>query len=185
MRSAACSPALRMSPASSRVRGSGVAPRDELGVADDGGEEVVEVVRDAAGEPADGLHLLRLAQLLLAFVERLLGQPAIVHFAEQALPLLEEAPHHARELAEFVALRLQPRQRAPAPCDRSPMESAFSGRVTQPVSEASSVRKSTMAKPIEPDASAGRWSASSCSTMGDSLRTASTASGRPSQPGRL
>ena len=30
-----------------------------------GGEQVVEVVRDAAGEPADGLHLLRLAELLL------------------------------------------------------------------------------------------------------------------------
>ena len=29
------------------------------------GEDVVEIVRDAAGELADGLHLLRLAQLLL------------------------------------------------------------------------------------------------------------------------
>jgi hypothetical protein len=30
--------------------------------ADDAGQEVVEVVRDAAGELADGFHLLRLAQ---------------------------------------------------------------------------------------------------------------------------
>ncbi len=30
--------------------------------ADDAGEEIVEVVRDAAGELADGFHLLRLAQ---------------------------------------------------------------------------------------------------------------------------
>ena len=36
----------------------------ELGVAADRGQEVVEVVRDAAGEPADRLHLLRLAELL-------------------------------------------------------------------------------------------------------------------------
>ena len=37
----------------------------ELAVADDHRQQVVEVVRDAAGEPADRLHLLRLAQLLL------------------------------------------------------------------------------------------------------------------------
>ena len=40
-------------------------PHQQLGVADDGGEEVVEVVRHAAGEPAHRLHLLRLTQLLL------------------------------------------------------------------------------------------------------------------------
>jgi hypothetical protein len=33
---------------------------DQLAVAADGGQQVVEVVRDAAGQPADGLHLLRL-----------------------------------------------------------------------------------------------------------------------------
>src|SRR6185503_12197567 len=37
----------------------------ELGVADDDEQEVVEVVGDAAGEAADGLHLLGLAELLL------------------------------------------------------------------------------------------------------------------------
>ena len=37
----------------------------ELAVAGDRGQEVVEVVRDAAGEAADRLHLLRLAQLRL------------------------------------------------------------------------------------------------------------------------
>ena len=41
------------------------------------GEDVVEIVRDAAGELADGLHLLRLAQLLL--------QPPVQgHVAEEA-----------------------------------------------------------------------------------------------------
>ena len=37
----------------------------ELGVAGDDHQEVVEVVRDAAGEAADGFHFLRLAELLL------------------------------------------------------------------------------------------------------------------------
>ena len=36
----------------------------------DGHEQVVEIVRDAAGEPADRLHLLRLAQLLVALLQR-------------------------------------------------------------------------------------------------------------------
>ena len=38
----------------------------QAAVADDGREQVVEVVSDAAGEPADGLHFLRLAKMLLA-----------------------------------------------------------------------------------------------------------------------
>jgi hypothetical protein len=39
--------------------------RQELRVAADHREEVVEVVGDAAGEQADGVHLLRVAELLL------------------------------------------------------------------------------------------------------------------------
>ena len=38
---------------------------NQLGKADHGGEDVVEVMGDAAGEGADSLHLLRLAELLL------------------------------------------------------------------------------------------------------------------------
>src|SRR5207244_8677480 len=37
---------------------------EHLAIADDAAQDVVEVVRDAAGEPADRLHLLRLAQPL-------------------------------------------------------------------------------------------------------------------------
>ena len=37
----------------------------QLEIADDRGQQIVEVVRDAAGQMADGLHLLGLAQLLL------------------------------------------------------------------------------------------------------------------------
>ena len=45
---------------------------EKLDVADDDGEQVVEVVGDAAGELTDGLHLLRLP-------ERLLGLQALGH----------------------------------------------------------------------------------------------------------
>ena len=41
------------------------AVRHQLGVAANRGQQVVEVVGDAAGQPADRLHLLRLAQLIL------------------------------------------------------------------------------------------------------------------------
>ena len=43
----------------------------EIGVADDHGQQVVEVVGDPAGQPADGLHLLALPALLFAEVQRL------------------------------------------------------------------------------------------------------------------
>ena len=36
----------------------------KLGVVDDNGKKVVEVVRHAAGQPADGIHFLGLKQLL-------------------------------------------------------------------------------------------------------------------------
>src|ERR1700722_14274546 len=42
--------------------------KQELAVSADGGERVVDVVRDAAGESADRLELLRLVQLLLEAV---------------------------------------------------------------------------------------------------------------------
>ena len=50
--------------------GDGV--RQDLDGPGDDGENVVEVVGDAAGQLADGLHLLRLRQLLLLF-DQLLG----------------------------------------------------------------------------------------------------------------
>ncbi len=39
--------------------------RQQVRGAEDRGEHVVEIVRDPAGEPADGFHFLRLAQLIL------------------------------------------------------------------------------------------------------------------------
>ena len=50
---------------------------DEARVAGNDGQQVVEIVRDAAGHPADDLHLLRLAQLRFE-------QPALGHVDERA-----------------------------------------------------------------------------------------------------
>ncbi len=50
----------------------------EIEPADDDGEHIVEVVSDAAGELADGLHLLSLAQLVF-------GAGALGHFIGDAL----------------------------------------------------------------------------------------------------
>ena len=64
---AARSPACRISSTCSRAAGrlSGSCASEQLAVAGDRRQQVVEVVRDAAGEPADRLHLLRLPELLL------------------------------------------------------------------------------------------------------------------------
>ena len=48
---------------------------------DDDGEQVVEVVRDAAGEPADRLHLLRLLELALGLLQLLVRPPGLVEQA--------------------------------------------------------------------------------------------------------
>ena len=48
---------------------SGYCSRQELACADDGGQDVVEVVSDAARQPADRFHLLRLSQLFLERAE--------------------------------------------------------------------------------------------------------------------
>ena len=53
----------------------------QLRIADDGREDVVEIVRDAAREGADGLHLLRLAQLPLELALLLLRAAAVGHLA--------------------------------------------------------------------------------------------------------
>ncbi len=65
-RVAARSAAWRQLDSQVRTRSSaGDAAQREIEIADDGGEQIVEVVRDAAGEAADRLHLLRLAQRFL------------------------------------------------------------------------------------------------------------------------
>ena len=61
-----------------------------LRAAADRGQQIVEVVRDAAGELADGFHLLRLAQRLLgahAFGD-LVGDTLLQRFIEQSQAVL-------------------------------------------------------------------------------------------------
>ena len=67
----------------------------ELAEAEDHGQEVVEVVRDAAGEAADGLHALRMPQAVLGGLQG--GVRAALHapvgrFAQLALHRGTEAP---------------------------------------------------------------------------------------------
>ena len=66
--------------------------------AGDDGEDVVEVVRDAAGELADGLHLLRLPQLLLG--GDLVGEVADEAVEQVAVARLQRG--HAQLDLEFV-----------------------------------------------------------------------------------
>ena len=58
--------------AAGRSPSSGSCAADRVQPAHDHGQQIVEVVRHAAGELAHGLHLLRLAQLLLGLAARLM-----------------------------------------------------------------------------------------------------------------
>ena len=77
---------------------------NEFRVADDRGEQVVEIVRHTAGQTPDSLHLLRMAQLFLALAQRFLGCAAFPHLFDQPLALLEELVDGARKLAKFRAI---------------------------------------------------------------------------------
>ena len=74
----------------------GEAPRREIEAADDNGEHVVEVVRDAAGQLTDRFHLAGLAQ-------RLLGVRPPLHFRGEFARALEYAIlQRLRERAQFL-----------------------------------------------------------------------------------
>ena len=74
---------------------------EHLGVAVDGHQQIVEVVRDAAGEPSDRLHLLRLPQLLLALLQRVLR-----------LLALDDVAHDGGKRRAFAALQRRERKLA-------------------------------------------------------------------------
>ena len=54
------------------------------GVAEDDGEDVVEIMRDAAGERAEAFHLLRLDELLLESLALGVVEEIALHFLELA-----------------------------------------------------------------------------------------------------
>ncbi len=58
----------------------------EIAAAEDAGEEVVEVVRDARGETAHGLDLLHLAELFLRLAERGLGALTLAEVGDHREP---------------------------------------------------------------------------------------------------
>jgi hypothetical protein len=83
--------------------------REQIEIADHGGEQVVEVVRDAAGELTDGFHLLRLQQDRLgALALADLRHQAVVGLGQLAGALLHPALEAGGKLAHarFGALAL-------------------------------------------------------------------------------
>jgi hypothetical protein len=92
----------------------------QVRVADDHGEEVVEIVRDASGELSDGVHLLRVAELRLARAKG--GRPCLDAGLELGLPCAELlvrrldllgaaehlGVHPARDGLEVLADRVEP-----------------------------------------------------------------------------
>ena len=67
----------------------------EFAEAEDHGQQVVEVVRDAAGQAADGLHALGMAQPVLGGLQRRLRaalHPAVRGFSQLALDRRTETP---------------------------------------------------------------------------------------------
>ena len=75
-----------------------LAAAKEIGRGTDDGQEIVEVVRDAAGELADGLHLLRLPQRFLALAA--LGDvDGLRHRADHCAMLVAQRTHREIEIA--------------------------------------------------------------------------------------
>ena len=88
-----------------QVRVGADAFEQEFGVSRDDREQVVEVMRDAAGEASDGFHLLRLAELLLqgAAFGDVLGE----QFEEDGVAIVAEGASGERTLMELLSLRTQ------------------------------------------------------------------------------
>ena len=81
--------------------GSGA--EEEIAVAENGGEEIIEVVRDAAGELAEGFHLLRTDHLIV----QLLARGDVHERADQAggLALRVAFDRGALEDLQIIAVR--------------------------------------------------------------------------------
>ena len=96
------SAARRISSTSARAGCSGLELAEgELRVAGDRGQRVVQVVRDAAREPADRFHLLRLPELILELT-------AVGHVLHRP----DHPPRASLSVAEDVRLLVHPADRA-------------------------------------------------------------------------
>ena len=100
---------------------AGHARRNQLRVTDDGREKVIEIVRHAAGEPADRFHFLRVPQFLLALAQRLLGRAPLFHFPDEIVALFEEFSGRSRQLSELgIILDTVPRSASDRPASGFP-----------------------------------------------------------------
>ena len=93
-----------------QVLGIGEPAAQELRVAADDHQQIVEIVGDAAGQLAERLHLLRLRELLLGPLQRCLRLPSLGDVArdlhetgERAHLVADRLDHHARPEQALVA----------------------------------------------------------------------------------
>ena len=111
-----------------RVRAARVvvveAGHEELAVAADRGQEVVEVVRDAAGEPSDRLELLRVQQLLLQ--QALIGDVPVVDDDDPLAVLSAPAPDRLDRAPGAVAVAKPEPRSAQVPRPRASQRTSAS-----------------------------------------------------------
>ena len=144
-----------------------VGVEQEIGRHHDGAEQVVEVVRDRAGEPADRLHLLLLVDLvleraLLRGLERIDDGGFLVALVGLLDRRHEEAARSARRRRRA---RLRPERSRPAP--RPPGGSRLRARRgrARPRRRGSSGRRARRRRPCAPDGT-GAQSAGSTARSG-------------------
>ena len=96
-----------------------VAPR-QLEISYHDSEQVVEVVRDAAGELADGLHLLRLAQRVLGNVALARRLTRLLHgcLLEPRAPQCQERQRHEPKRRRNAEVEVRQQTLAPFGDDR-------------------------------------------------------------------
>src|SRR5438105_15899578 len=75
--------------------------REQIRVAYDGSEKIIEIVRYTAGETPHCFQFLGVTQFLLTFAQRFLGRAAFLDFADEIIALLKKLLHSAGQLAEF------------------------------------------------------------------------------------
>ena len=82
---------------------------DEFQIAQNSGQQIVEIMRDAAGEPPDGLELLRLGQRCLGFLAlRHLDLQAVVGLGQFTGAFRDAGFQQMRCLIAFRLALLQP-----------------------------------------------------------------------------
>ena len=104
-------------------------------IADDGGEDVVEIVRDSAGQGADGFHLLRIAQLRLERDPAVVGEATLVDVGQHAQRVRSAWPASSRmgrrDNDTHIVLPSRRRSRSSIGCLPLPSASEDAGSATR------------------------------------------------------